>query len=219
MNVPFEAGDHRTGIEVWELVCGQSGGRSRVADDKVDLVGGSSVDLHLNGLAGELADLDSLGANSTCGVGEGSDAQPQEVGAGVGALGLAGAVDGHGESVAAGVAAAGEGGLKLGDPAGGTVGSALGGVVGAAEPGEADDVGIDGGLFEDEGVAGGEGLDFGVGEGLVADVFDVAVGEVAPGDLGDEGGLAFEGLPSLNLGEVGPRRTRYGLRSDLLVPA
>ena len=72
-------------------------------------------------------------------------------------------------------------------------------VVGSFESGETGDVGVDRGLLQDERVAGGERLDLGEGQGLVADVVDVAVGQVASGHLGDERGLPFEGLPHVGV--------------------
>jgi hypothetical protein len=64
-----------------------------------------------------------------------------------------------------------------------------------AEPG---DVGVDARLLQHKRVAGGERFDLGEGKGLVADVVDVAVRQVAAGQLGDEGRLSLERLPSPN---------------------
>jgi hypothetical protein len=90
----------------------------------------------------------------------------------------------------------------LGSGGGGVVGapeSVLVVVVGTFEAGEPGDVSVDGGLLQHERVTGGEGLDLREGEGLVADVVDVAIGQVAAGDLGDERGLPFEGLPHVGV--------------------
>jgi hypothetical protein len=57
-------------------------------------------------------------------------------------------------------------------------------------------LGVDAGLLHDEGVAGCEGFDFGVGERLLADVVDAAICDLTSHDLVDEGGFALDGLPS-----------------------
>ena len=69
--------------------------------------------------------------------------------------------------------------------------------VGAFEPLQAGDLGVEFGVLEDAWVSGGERLDFGVGQRCVADVFDLANVEGAAHDLGDEPGFAFYGLPEI----------------------
>ena len=127
---------------------------------------------------------------------------------GVGAGGPPGAVDGHAEPVAAGVdgASGGFGGLVafvlqfrqllLGGGDGGGQRPLVAGV-GAFEPLQAGDLGVEFGVLEDAWVSGGERLDFGVGQRGVADVFDLANVEGAAHDLGDEPGFAFYGLPEI----------------------
>jgi hypothetical protein len=61
------------------------------------------------------------------------------------------------------------------------------------------DVGVDTGFSNDAGLAGGEGFDFGVGDGLFADVVDLPFFEAAVGDLADERGVGFEGLPPVGV--------------------
>jgi hypothetical protein len=87
----------------------------------------------------------------------------------------------------------------------GSAEAALVALVRAFEPGEPSDVGVDAGLLQHQRIAGGEGLDLGEGQGLVADVVDVTVRKVAAGHLSDEGRLSFEGLPSPNFARAIPR--------------
>lgn len=66
-------------------------------------------------------------------------------------------------------------------------------------PGEAFVLGqlrLHSGLFDHEGVACGKGFDFGVGEDVLADVVEVAAGDLAAHDLVNEPGLPLEGLLS-----------------------
>ena len=123
----------------------------------------------------------------------------QLAGVGAGAGGVA--VDGHLEGVAADLARAGD---RVGDGVGalGVVVGLVGGVgegvaegllvslPGAVQAAEAGVVGVGAGFVEDQRVAGGEGLDFAVGEGVVADVVDLALVKLAAHDLVDEAGLA-----------------------------
>src|SRR5215813_765974 len=66
----------------------------------------------------------------------------------------------------------------------------------AREAGEFD---LDGDFFQDLRVAGGDGLDLRGGYYHVVHVFRRARGHVARHDLGDEAGLAFQGLPNINV--------------------
>jgi hypothetical protein len=68
------------------------------------------------------------------------------------------------------------------------------GAFGAFQPGQ---VGVGFGFVHQQGVAGGQGLDLVVGQGGVTDVLDFADIEAAAHDLGDEPGLAFDGLPHI----------------------
>ena len=68
------------------------------------------------------------------------------------------------------------------------------GAFGALQAGQG---GVGFGFVHQQRVAGGEGFDFAVGQGGVADVADLAGVEAAADDLADEPGLAFEGLPGV----------------------
>jgi len=126
--------------------------------------------------------------------------------AGVGPLGVGDAVRGHGERVAASVGASGDRGGDVVDERGEDRDALLGlgdlvlerflvAVVGAFSALQAGELGVGFGFFHQERVAGGQGLDLVVGQGGVADVLDLADVEAAAHDLGDEPGLAFDGLP------------------------
>jgi hypothetical protein len=124
---------------------------------------------------------------------------------------------GEGEAVAAGVGTAtvvsgepvgaplecGEVFLEPADAAGEAV---LGAGVVGGESGEAGDFGCYFGVFADEGIAGGDGFDLGVGQHhLGVEVFDGADtfgGVNGGGDLGDEPGFSFDGAPSPNFRQV-----------------
>lgn len=145
--------------------------------------------------AAEAADLSCRSGGLGCRLAQAASEQALDMFAGIDPLGVGAPVDGHGEAFAAGVGHTTDHGLKvtctvlglLGAECGGLVGAAesvLVVVVGALEPGETGDVCVDGGLLQHEGVAGGERLHLGEGEGLVADVVDIAVGQVAAGDPG-----------------------------------
>ena len=55
------------------------------------------------------------------------------------------------------------------------------------------------GFLEDQRVAGGECFDFGEGEGVLADVLDLADVEASAHDLVDEPGFALDGLPAVGV--------------------
>jgi hypothetical protein len=89
-------------------------------------------------------------------------------------------------------------------------------LAGTFEACEAGDVGVDAGLLHDERVAGGKRLDLGEGQDLLAEVVDVAVGQVAAGDLGDERCHAGQDRRSRRAPRLGalptqPRRCRRRL--------
>jgi hypothetical protein len=129
--------------------------------------------------------------------------------AGVDPLGVVDAVDFDVEPVAAGVDPPGdrrltggsEGPVPVGFPtvAGGApVEAALFVAMRPGEPFELGQIGLDAGLFDDERVAGGERLDLGEGQDGLADVVELAAGDLAAHDLVDEPGLPFDALPSPN---------------------
>jgi hypothetical protein len=134
----------------------------------------------------------------------------EEDGAGGGAGGVDGAVELHAELVAAGVGPLVEDGADGGGLlavhlgvssglAGEELEAALVVVVGAGAAVEFGHLGLDASLFDDEGVAGGQGLDLGVGQHVLADVVDLPAGDVAAHDLVDEPGFAFADLPHVDV--------------------
>jgi hypothetical protein len=76
--------------------------------------------------------------------------------------------------------------------------------------GQLGEFGFDAGPFHDERIARGERFDFGVAEGLVTDVVDGSFRGTAGHDLGDQGGFAFDGLPSRTWKFVKPSLCRHG---------
>src|SRR5690606_24856000 len=123
-----------------------------------------------DGEPGESADLDDRAVGLGRGPVEVLGHEPLEVLASLDTLGMAVAVDGHFEAVAAGVDDPVKYGFELPGPLGRSAGSrerrlvgpaesVLVVVVGAFEPGEPCDVRVDRRLLEDERVTGGEGLD------------------------------------------------------------
>ena len=67
------------------------------------------------------------------------------------------------------------------------------------QDGQALDLGVRLGQRQHGGVAGGDGLDLGVGELLAADVLGLADGEVAGHHLGDEPGFGLQRLPHIGV--------------------
>ncbi len=63
------------------------------------------------------------------------------------------------------------------------------------------DLGVDFDLFHDGGIAGGDGLDFGVSESAAFETLGGADRSLATHDLLDEPGLGFEGLPHIGSNE------------------
>ena len=126
--------------------------------------------------------------------------------AGFGAFAVRPVADGHGEPVAVGVLAAGDGGVDVGRlpvQAGdvllvagyGVVQRVLVTVVGAFGALEAGQGNVRLGFVHQQWVTGREGLDLAERQGGVADVADLAGVELAAHHLADEAGFAFEGLP------------------------
>jgi hypothetical protein len=113
---------------------------------------------------------------AAAGDGDGEGPGPfQEGVAGLDAGAVVGAVDLHGEAVAAGVDPPGDGRLEGGGPGleAGGLGQGVGGgageavavvAVGDGEALQLGEFGLDAGLFDDQGAAGGKGFDFGVGQ-------------------------------------------------------
>jgi len=58
------------------------------------------------------------------------------------------------------------------------------------------DLGVDGGLFQQDRVPRCQGFHLRVGQGVPAEVVDLAGIQATLGDLGDEGRFAFHRLPS-----------------------
>ena len=71
--------------------------------------------------------------------------------------------------------------------------------VGGSELVELADFGIDLDLLHDGGIAGGDGLDLGVGERAAFEILGGADGGLAAHDLLDEAGLGFERLPHIGV--------------------
>ena len=68
--------------------------------------------------------------------------------------------------------------------------------MGLAQPLQSGQLGVGTRLLQDEGVAGSQGLDLGVGQGGVAHVVHLPTGDIAAQDLMDERCLALDGLPA-----------------------
>jgi hypothetical protein len=206
---PFEPLDEYGGVEGAPLFLDEAQVDLGVRHDETDLVLDDRDRLRVDVEPGELRDHTVLDRRVGRRGGQALGEVAAKVFAGVGSFGVALAVDGHGEAVAAGVGgpldhggdAVGprnQGGRPLmsGRPEGAE--ALLVVVMGAFEAGEAGDVGVDAGLLHDAWVAGGQGLDLGEGQDLLAQVVDLALGQIAAGDLADERSLPFEGLPSPN---------------------
>ena len=71
--------------------------------------------------------------------------------------------------------------------------------MGGAQLVELADLGVDFDLFHHGGIAGGDGLDFGVGESAAFEILGGADRSLAAHDLLDEAGLGFEGLPHIGV--------------------
>ncbi|MCB9376930.1 MAG: hypothetical protein H6515_13830 [Microthrixaceae bacterium] len=200
MEVAFEAGDEVCGVTAVEVVAQKADFDMGVGDGDADFVLDGGDRLSSDGEAPKAPDLGGWSAGLGGGLVEALSEDVLEVFAGVNAFGVGSAVDGHGEAVAPRVGDPADHGLEITGSMLRVVGASGGGVVGppesvlvvvvrSLEPGEPCDTGIHGGLLQHKRVAGGKRLDLSEGEGLVADVVDIAIGQVAASDLGDERGL------------------------------
>ncbi len=155
----------------------------RLGDGDADFILDGGDRLSKDRQSAECSDRVSGSAGLGRGVLEALSQESLEVVAGVDTFGVGDPVDGHGEPVTTGVDNPADHGLEFGGAALGVVRPASCGVdgpaesvlvvvVGSFESGQAGDVGVDGGLLQDERVSGGERFDLGERQRLVADVVD-----------------------------------------------